>query len=141
MKKMMKLLPILVLVFTAGFLGRSLVTVDAGEEKTIPNTVYVGEVNISGMTQQEAELALMEHMNGLNGTEFVLTTGEQEIRVTAEDLGISIANLHVVEEALSLGKSGNLIARYKDKKDLENEPKMYDIEYKADTAKIEALLV
>lgn len=140
MKKFIKLLPVLILVLTVGFLSRSLVTVDAGEEKVIPNTVYVGEINISGMTRQEAELALMNHMNSLSGTEFVLTTGEQEIRVTAEDLGISIANLHVVEEALNLGKSGNLIARYKDKKDLENEPKMYDIEYKADTAKIEALL-
>lgn len=45
-----------------------------------------------------------------------------------------------MEEALNLGKTGNLIARYKDKKDLEKEPKQFDILYGVDEDKVETLL-
>lgn len=43
--------------------------------------------------------------------------------MTAADLGISFSNLNVVDEAIDVGRSGNLIKRYKDKKDLQQGTK------------------
>ncbi len=140
MKKHIKLLPVLILVFVAGFIGHSMVSVDAGDDNIIPDTVYIGDIDVSGMTQEQAQAALDEYLATMQGTAFTLSTGEKSISVTAGDLGLSIANTEVIEEALHLGKTGNLIARYKDKKDLEKEPKSYEIKFAADEAKIETLL-
>lgn len=140
MKKCIRLLPLLVLVFTVGVVANSLMTADAEVKKTIPNTVYIGDIDVSGMTQEEAKNALASYVNTLQSKEFTLTTGETSIRVSAEDLGLVLVNTEVVEEALNLGKTGNLIARYMDKKDLEKEPKVYDLQFGVDNSKVETLL-
>lgn len=140
MRKYIRFLPILVLLFTVMFAGRSLMTVDAEEERTIPSTVYIQGIDVSGMTQEEADRAIADYTDSLNNYMFTLTTGDKSIQVSVEDLGLSVANPEVVEEALNLGKTGNLIARYKDKKDLEKEPKEFALEFQADGQKIETLL-
>ena len=140
MKKYLKLLPILALVFAVGLIGHSLITVDAQEEGVIPDTVYFNDIDVSGMTKEEAQRVLSSHVDSLQNKSFTLTTGDKSIQVLAEDLGLEIANPEIVEEALNLGKTGNLIARYKDKKDLEKEPKKFTISYSSDEDKIETLL-
>ena len=55
-------------------------------------------------------------------------------------MGLTVLNQEVIDEALNLGKTGNLIARYKDKKDLEKEPKHFDIVFGSDEDKIATLL-
>lgn len=140
MKKFFKLLPVLVLVFTVGFAGYSLMTVSAEEDDRIPNTVYIGDIDVSGMTVQEAESALLDHVRSLRNKVITLSTGDKSIQVSAEDLGLEISNLEVVEEAARLGKAGSLITRYKDKKDLEKEPKRLELAYNVDEDKVETLL-
>lgn len=140
MKKYIRALLVLVLIFSVGFVGHSLVAVDAEQEKTIPNTVYIGDVDVSGMTVEEAERALDAHVDTLQDTVFTLTTGDTSIQVSAEDLGLEVLNTEVIEEAVNLGRTGNLIARYKDKKDLEKESKIFELEYFVDNTKVETLL-
>ncbi len=106
MKKFLKLLPVLVLVFTVGFAGYSLMTVSAGEDDRIPDTVYIGDIDVSGMTVQEAERALSEYAGSLQNKMITLSTGDKSIQVSAEDLGLEISNLEVVQEAANLGKTG-----------------------------------
>ena len=141
MKRYVKLVPLFVLVFAAGLAGYSKMTVDAQEERVIPDTVYIGDTDVSGMTAEEAEKALGSYVKTVQNKVFTLTTGDKQIQVSAEDLGLSIADTDVlIEEALNIGRTGNLIARYKDKKDLEKEPKKFDITFDADEEKIETLL-
>ncbi len=140
MKKFLKLLPVLVLVFTVGFAGYSLMTVSAGEDDRIPDTVYIGDIDVSGMTVQEAERALSEYAGSLQNKMITLSTGDKSIQVSAEDLGLEISNLEVVQEAANLGKTGSLITRYKDKKDLEKEPKRLELAYDVNEDKVETLL-
>ncbi len=140
MKKYVKLLPLFVLTFTVGFAGHSLMTVGAEEEDVIPNTVYIGDIDVSGMTVEEAKREVSDYVDSLQNKVFTLTTGDKSIQVSAEDLGLDIANPEVVEEAANLGKTGNLIARYKDKKDLEKEPKKLKILFGTDEEKVERVL-
>ena len=140
MKRYFKLLPLFALVFTVGFAGRSLMMVDADEKDVIPNTVYIGDIDVSGMTASEAERALASYTDSLKNTVFTLTTGDKSIQVSAEDMGLEIANPEVIEEALNLGKAGNLISRYKDKKELEREPKRFEIAFGSNEDKITTLL-
>ncbi|MCI8489866.1 MAG: hypothetical protein HFJ04_06405 [Lachnospiraceae bacterium] len=140
MKKYIRLLPALILALTVGFVSHSLMKVEAEEEMTIPYTVYIGDIDVSGMTAKEAEEALDAYVRTIRNTSFTLTTGDKSIHVSAEDLGLGVEGADVIEEALHLGRSGNLISRYKDKKDLEKEPKRYDITFSADESRIQSLL-
>lgn len=140
MKKILRLLPVFMLVFTVGFAGYSLMTVSAEEDGLIPDTVYISDMNVSGMTVEEAKKELSDYLNSLQNKTITLTTGDKSIQVSAEDLGLDIANPEVVEEAANLGKTGNLITRYKDKKDLEKEPKKLELAFQVDADKVETLL-
>jgi vancomycin resistance protein YoaR len=63
-----------------------------------------------------------------------------EVTVTAQDLGMSWANTDLPEEAMQLGRKGNVIERYKILKDLEHENFSYDIELDFDVEAINSVL-
>ena len=79
-------------------------------------------------------------MSEAKAANITLKVDDQETVVSAKDLGLSWANEEVVQEAAELGKSGNIIKRYKDKKDLENESRKYDIDYSVDRSSIQKVL-
>lgn len=83
MKRFLKLLPLLILVFTVGFTGHSLMTVGADEKDVIPDTVYIGDIDVSGMTKREAEQAVASYADTLKNKMFTLTTGDKSIQVSA----------------------------------------------------------
>ena len=105
-------------------------------DQTISQGVYIGDVDVSGMTQEEAKKAVEDDMSEAKAANITLKVDDQETVVSAGDLGLSWANEEVVQEAAELGKSGNIIKRYKDKKDLENESRKYDIDYFVDRSSI-----
>lgn len=70
----------------------------------------------------------------------VLTAGENSVTVKTSDLGLTWGNTQVVDEAVGIGKSGNLIKRYKDKKDLEIRTRSNVIVYTVDTQKVTEVL-
>lgn len=106
------------------------------EEETISQGVYIGAVDVSGMTADEAESAVNQALAASQGSGFTLKLGDYTITATAEDFGLSWKNTDVVDEAMALGKSGNIIKRYKDAKDLENQTKVYDLAYEADESAV-----
>ena len=115
----------------------------AAKEKTndvIPDNVYIGEVAVGGMTSAEAKEAVEDYVKENKDGDVVLTAGENSVTVKTSDLGLTWGNTQVVDEAVGIGKSGNLIKRYKDKKDLENQNKVYDIVYTVDTQKVTEVL-
>ena len=68
-----------------------------------------------------------------SGSELCERTRQAQVRLQAQDgqsvsislseLGISWKNPELVSEAVSLGKKGNIVARYKAEKDLQNKGK------------------
>ena len=102
----------------------------AAKEKTndvIPDNVYIGEVAVGGMTSAEAKEAVEDYVKENKDGDVVLTAGENSVTVKTSDLGLTWGNTQVVDEAVGIGKSGNLIKRYKDKKDLEHGSKVFEL--------------
>ncbi len=134
MKKWKKILPIvvfaLIFVVAAGAAGTA--KAEEADTNTIPDKVYIGDISVGGMTADEAMQAVQASVDAMMGTQMTLSAGEKQVAVTAKDLGVEWANTNVVEEALNVGKYGNLIERYKAKKDLENDDKVFPIEYSVD---------
>ena len=110
------------------------------EDNRIPDRVYFGEIDGSGLTREEAVAEIEAHVEQLGQTPVTLKAGENAVETTAGELGLTWSNPEIVEEAEGLGKSGNLIMRYKVMKDLEHEDKVYEIGYSVDEEKIAAVI-
>ncbi len=142
MKKWKRYLPVsvlaVVLLIAAAFTFN--VRAEATEDNTIPERVFFGDIDGGGMSKEEAVEAIEAYVEQLGETKVTLTAGENTLETTAQELGLSWSNPEIVEEAVDLGKSGNLIARYKVMKDLEHEDKVYTIAFDLDTAMVRQLL-
>lgn len=116
------------------------VNAEAEETDTIPQRVYFGEISVGGMTQEEAKAAVEEYMSGLQNQSITIQAGKNTIQAPVSQFGISWGNPEIATEAAGLGKSGNLITRYKAMKDLENEDKVYELAYSVDSQKVSEFL-
>ena len=101
----------------------------ADETDTISKNVYIGGVNVSGMTEEQATKAVEEKLGKGTGGNYTVKIGDETTTATAEDFGMEWTNRQVVHEAMEVAKGGNLIKQYKDKKDLQVEPKNFEVAY------------
>ncbi|MCI5493440.1 MAG: VanW family protein [Lachnospiraceae bacterium] len=142
MKIWKKILPFAAFaIIVAGFsLASDMVKAQENEDGVIPDKVYIGDIAVGGMNADEATQAVQADVAQKMSAQFTLTAGERQVTVSAADLGVEWANTHVIEDALTVGKAGNLIERYKAKKDLENADKVFDIQYDVDEQKVKSCL-
>ncbi len=101
----------------------------ADETDTISKNVYIGGVNVSGMTEEQATKAVEEKLGKGTGGNYTVKIGDETTTATAENFGMEWTNREVVHEAMEVAKCGNLIKQYKDKKDLQVEPKNFEVAY------------
>ena len=101
---------------------------DNDPDKTIKEGVFVGSVNISGKTHDEAVNAVNSYVAGLGNTDITLVcVSGNTVPVHASELGLYWTNADVIEDAVSLGRSGNVIKRFKEVTDLKRTNKVYDL--------------
>ena len=79
-------------------------------------------------------------MKSVGDAVLTLTAGEKSVEVTAAELGTSFTDMNVIQKAMDVCRSGNLIKRYKDKKDLENGNVVIDMVLDVDEDVIATLL-
>jgi len=108
------------------------------EEATILKGVMIDQVDVSGMTRDEALNALEAYENKLGDQTLKLGIGDNVVEAKLSQFGVTFANEEVVDEALGLGRTGNVVKRYKDQKDLQSQGKVYALSWKADEALVRA---
>lgn len=115
--------------------------VQAAPKQTIKEGIYIGNVDVGGMTVEEAEAAVEEYVEELSTRVITLeTSNAEEVAVTAADLGITWENRGIVKDAVQIGQTGNVIVRYKMMKDLQNDNVRYDLELGYDINAINDIL-
>lgn len=119
----------------------------AKEEARLKNGIGVGTaeekvvMDLSGMTALEAENAISDYVDGLKEKTLTLICGgENKVSVTVGELGLTWANPELIQDALNIGKSGNVVQRYKTVKDLEHNKKVYVLELAAEKESIVSVL-
>src|SRR5690606_36580547 len=112
----------------------------AAENKTITKGVFIDEVDVSGMTTEEAEEAVDEFVNELRKKELIIRVDENSVTTTLGDLEYSYKLNNVIEQALELGTTGNLIKRYKDLKDVPYEGITYPLAFYLDEYSVRELV-
>ena len=122
------------------FLPGPQITYAEENEDTICNGVFIDTVDVSGMTVKEAQEALNNHINRLRNTSFAILVGDKSIIITMGDLNYKYEANNHIKSAIGLGKSGNLIRRYKDNKDIEHGKKVYPLTYTYDETKLRKII-
>lgn len=111
------------------------------DEDIIEKGVYIGDIDVSGLTMSEAAQKVTEYMETAGSRSMTLNAmNDNAVVVSMNDLGIAWNNPDVVEEACSIAKAGNLVARYKEKKDLEHENIVLPLEYTLDKKAVEDVI-
>ena len=108
--------------------------------RLIAENIYIGDIAVGGMTEAQANEAVDKYVESLGDVQFTLTVDDKSVTATAADFGVTWSNRVIVKDAVDVGRTGNLIERYKSKKDLEHENLVYDIEYTADKEKVKTYL-
>lgn len=141
MKKIAKVIPFLAIALMVYVFVQSQVVVSAKtEDNRISDGIYIEGLYVGGMTAEEAQEAMEAYLNLLGETEFSLEAGDKQITFTAAEMGVSLSGDKVVEQALEVGKTGSLLKRYKDLKDLEHGDLVFELNVHLDRETLETLL-
>lgn len=136
MKKFVELGLLLFLVAALAGTGSREVLAKDNEEQSIHKGVYVDEIDLSGMTVAEAKREVADYVSQLEEETLTLEIFDEQLQITLGELGLECTNLDVIDEAAQLGKKGNIIKRYKERKDLEHEKKVYKLEWVLDPERV-----
>lgn len=139
MRKYLKKLGLL--LFAVIMITGADISAQAKEENRIKEGIYISGIDVSGMTETEAEEAVSDYTERLKPTIITLQVANgEEVQTTAGDLGLTWTNREIVKEAVAIGQEGNVIARYKVMKDLQYDNITYDLEFRFEEAAILQIL-
>jgi len=117
------------MVFNAKVLATS-------EDEVITKGVYIDSIHIGGMTVAEAKQAVEDYVDNLKSKEIKVNIDDSSKIVTLGELGYDCKTNNYIEEAIEIGKSGNLIKRYKELKDVEEVNLLYVLDFNVSDEKI-----
>lgn len=108
-------------------------TIERDLSGNILDGVYVDDINLSGKTYDEAVELINDRVKEMAGAHITLNSiGGNSVNVTAEQLGMKWDDTNMVADALYLGRSGNIVERYKQRKDLEHEKVVFPLNLEFD---------
>ena len=102
------------------FFGTDNIFAKSQKTQTINDGVYIGSVDVGGMTKNEAKTALSDYIESIENTTFTLQGANGSVDATAAEMSIKADASTAVDEAMGVGRTGNLINRFVQSKKLEN---------------------
>lgn len=112
----------------------------AAEETTIYKGVFIDQVNVSGMTKEQAKAAVEDFINELRSKNIAISVGDYVVHKSLGELGYTGDVNEEVTQALKLGRAGNLVKRYKDIKDIEEGSVTIPLKFSYDKEKIKDMI-
>ena len=96
-------------------------------ESTILKGITIEGVDVSGMTKDEAMNALTAYEAKLGEETLTLKIGDQTLDAPLSSFGVTYSNEDAVTSALQVGRTGNVVKRYKEQKDLQHNGLNYTL--------------
>ena len=113
----------------------------SAREKKIQAGIYAEDIDLSGLTLDEAKSKVGDYVASFGNTHITLNAIDGgTIETTAAELGLKWGNPSILDEATDFGRDGDILQCYKELKDLEHQQKVYPIEMDFDKNKIKALI-
>lgn len=115
--------------------------VNKTDEEKIYDNIYIGKVEVSQMTKAQAKAAVNKKLEEYGQLKVTLALGDKAVDTTLAELGIRMKNVEqLVEEALSYGKEGSVLARFLQIRKLEKNKLVLDDQYQLDEETAKAVL-
>ena len=142
MKKIRPLIAVLIVLFAAVLvLGKKTSVQAKNDDNRIADGIYIETVYVGGMTYEEAYDAIEAYLAELRNKNLTLEAGDKQLSFTAGQMGLASVNEEeVLQTAFGVGKTGNLIKRYKDLKDLEHGDLVMPLEVGINTTAVTSLI-
>ena len=113
----------------------------SAKENKIESGIYANDMDLSGMTTQEAKDKIEAYVDSFAEAEIILNAVDGgTIVTTAADLGLKWGNETILDEATNFGRDGDILQCYKELKDLEYQNKVYTVTFDFDKGKIRTLI-
>lgn len=111
-------------------------------DRVIRQGITIDGVDVSGMTESEAMAQIQADVEEKKAAVITLQGKEddQKVEVTAGDLGLYWSNPDIIDEIGAYGKASNIIARYKQNKDLEQHGMNFSIQFSVDKDAIDNVI-
>lgn len=91
-------------------------------EDKICDNIFIGDMDVSGMTQKEAKEALQQHLAEDQAKVVTMKVGDTSANATLEELGLAYQNIDkTIQKAVDYGKKGSIWGRYRKLKRLSKE--------------------
>ncbi len=141
MKKAKLILMTAIISLLAVMLGAAaLADQESQEAGVLPKGITLQGEDLSGMTEAEAKEAIQEYADTLLERKVSLNLNETVYEIGMEELGVTWGNPEAVKKVDNMAMVGNVINRYKHKKDVEKNPVDIAINLDIDTEVLEALV-
>lgn len=114
-----------------------IVYAETNSDSTACKGIYVEDIDVSGMNADDVKKSIQTYVAEMKDKKITVLVDDNKAETTLEDLGYSCDESQVVDEVIHFGKIGNVIKRYKDLKDVENEAVVYHLEFNLDNEKVE----
>lgn len=115
--------------------------VQAAEPKTALEGIYVENISVGGMTEEEITQAVNAKVEELKNSTIQLNAGNQSIQVTAGDLGLTYTNTDIACQALFAGQRGNVLERFRVQRHLEETgPEVLELQFSVDAEAVRSVI-
>ena len=112
----------------------------ADEEERVVSGVYVDDISIGGMTFEEAQSVLDEYTKKRGEATITIQCDDSVVETTMAQFGYEMKKNDFIEHGMNVGTSGNVIQRYKELKDVENDGLRFEAEFEFDKSLVEAFV-
>lgn len=127
-KKKITLIVVSAVLLVAIIVTGAYITISASiDDNTICKGVFIESVDVGGMTMEQAQEAVDNYI--ADRAKITIQVDKESVSSTLQELGYQVNENDVIAEAMKIGKSGNIIKRYKEVKDVEKENKIFDLEF------------
>ena len=121
-------------------LGGAGIFASQASDETILDGVYVGDLAVGGMSQEQAMEEVDTYVKGIMEQPVTLQVEERSVKALSSEMGLSYSAKDLVDEAYGVGHSGNLIKRYKERQDLKHENVKVQVSMDADYEMVKTFL-
>ena len=118
--KIKKVLPIVLAVLSVILVATLILTTmfSKQDDSVICEGVSVNGIEVGGMTPDEATEVIADYVKNIQDKSITIEIDGQVVTTTLGELGYSCNLEESVEEAMSLGKSGSFLNRYRESKEI-----------------------
>lgn len=104
-------------------------TTNASAADTIVNGISAGDIDLGGLTKEEAVAKVQDYVAGYTGKSVEFLVDGNSAMATIGELGYYWKNEDIIDDAMKQCKKGNVIERFKERSDMAKEGKKYTLEY------------